>query len=824
MKKLLALLMIWLLLPIAGAEEAYTMQDGSLILMDGAGRKCQPIAMKPDFPEALLADADISGAIQLNLPETLLPYVSDELTGGETLTALYCTTKLIAMHTVDAADGDVLRVAYRTNLGNYVIRKVIGVPFSFDRYHGSAASILLCVDEITYCMTCENGYLTLREVWNGAGGIGIKRHALYDLQAYAESAGGNRFGEQVVGITMGLANISELRLKVAKEQADNFRDLLVSYSEDPRVILIKLADRLEVMRSLEMFPREKWRKKSWESMNLYAQIAHKLGLYSLKSELEDIALKYLEPKDYEHIVTKLEESAEERRAFIARFLVPIEERLGKLGIKYHIKSRTKSIFSIWTKMHKQNVPFEGVYDIFAIRIIIDCDKEQEKQQCWTAYSIVTDFYTPNPNRMRDWISIPKSNGYESLHTTVSAGGRWVEVQIRTERMDAVAERGIAAHWRYKGVNQGAQTSEMWLGRLRELLEDTTHSLAQRFDAKPASGEIFVFTPNGDLRKLPEGASLLDFAFDIHTSLGSTCVGGKVNNRTVSIREQLHNGDIVEILTQKNQTPKSDWLNFVVTSKARNKIKSYLREEQAKHTRMGREELERKLKNWKFTLTIDEAVAYLVKYFKVRTGTEVYALIATQKVDLGTIKEILARHISGEADEQRRAAAAEAERNKVHNVRESTAPQDALVIDDDISKIQYKLAKCCNPIKGDDVFGFVTINSGITIHRNDCPNAKRMRENYPYRVIEARWRSTAEGAFRVSIRIVAADTTGMANHITEVISRDLKLNIRSINFSSLANGCIGGTVSVEVPGAGVVDTLIHSIMRIKGVQRAFRINN
>ena len=634
----------------------------------------------------------------------------------------------------------------------------------------------------------------------------------------------DRFGEQVVGLTMGLANISELKLKVAKEQADNFRDLLVSYSEDPRVILIKLADRLEVMRSLEMFPREKWRKKSWESMNLYAQIAHKLGLYSLKSELEDIALKYLEPKDYEHIVTKLEESAEERRAFIARFLVPIEERLGKLGIKYHIKSRTKSIFSIWTKMHKQNVPFEGVYDIFAIRIIIDCDKEQEKQQCWTAYSIVTDFYTPNPNRMRDWISIPKSNGYESLHTTVSAGGRWVEVQIRTERMDAVAERGIAAHWRYKGVNQGAQTSEMWLGRLRELLEDTTHSLAQRFDAKPASGEIFVFTPNGDLRKLPEGASLLDFAFDIHTSLGSTCVGGKVNNRAVSIREQLHNGDIVEILTQKNQTPKSDWLNFVVTSKARNKIKSYLREEQAKHTRMGREELERKLKNWKFTLTIDEAVAYLVKYFKVRTGTEVYALIATQKGDLGTIKEILARHISGEADEQRRAAAAEAERNKVHNVRESTAPQDALVIDDDISKIQYKLAKCCNPIKGDDVFGFVTINSGITIHRNDCPNAKRMRENYPYRVIEARWRSTAEGAFRVSIRIVAADTTGMANHITEVISRDLKLNIRSINFSSLANGCIGGTVSVEVPGAGVVDTLIHSIMRIKGVQRAFRINN
>lgn len=634
-----------------------------------------------------------------------------------------------------------------------------------------------------------------------------------------------RFGKAVVGITVGLANISELKLKVAKEQADNFRDLIVSYSEDPRVILIKLADRLEVMRSLDIFPREKWRKKSWESMNLYAQIAHKLGLYELKSELEDIALKYLEPKDYEHIVAKLEESADERRAFIARFLVPVRERLDRLGMNYHIKSRTKSIFSIWTKMHKQHVPFEGVYDIFALRIIIDCPPEAEKQLCWTAYSVVTDFYTPNPKRMRDWISIPKSNGYESLHTTVSAEGRWVEVQIRTERMDAVAERGIAAHWRYKGVNQGARTSEQWLGRLRELMEDTTHSLAQRFDAKPASGEIFVFTPTGDLRKLPEGATLLDFAFDIHTSLGATCSGGKVNNRAVSIRELLHNGDIVEIQTQKNQTPKADWLSFAVTSKARNKIKSFLREEQAKHTRMGREELERKLKNWKMALTIDEAVAYLAKHFKLRLGTEVYALIATQRLDFGSIKEILARHLSGEAEEERRAAAAEVERQKAAQQasREKAAPGDALVIDDDISKIQYKLARCCNPIKGDEVFGFVTINAGITIHRTDCPNARRMRENYPYRVIEARWRQSAEGAFRVSIRIVAADTTGMVNHLTEVISRDLKLNIRSMNFATIPGGCLSGTVSVEVPSANVAETLVHQILRIKGVQRAYRVN-
>ena len=637
-----------------------------------------------------------------------------------------------------------------------------------------------------------------------------------------------RFGKEVVGITVGLANISSLKLKVAHEQAENFRDLIVSYSEDPRVILIKLADRLEVMRSLAIFPPEKRRKKSWEAMNLYAQIAHKLGLYSLKSELEDLALKYLEPKDYDHITTKLEESAEERRAFIAQFLVPIEQKLQTLGIRYHIKSRTKSIYSIWNKMRKQHVPFEGVYDIFALRIIIDCPIEQEKPQCWTVYSVVTDFYTPNPKRMRDWISIPKSNGYESLHTTVSAEGRWVEVQIRTERMDEVAERGIAAHWRYKGVRQGAVTSEQWLGRLREAMEETTHSLARRFDAKPASGEIFVFTPNGDLRKLPEGATVLDFAFDIHSNLGAVCVGGKVNNRSVPIREVLHNGDIVEVMTQKNQTPKADWLGFVVTSKAKNKIKAFLREEQAKHTRMGREELERKLKNWKLPLTVDEAVNYLSKHLKLKLGTEVYALIATNKLDFQTIKEILQRHLSGEAEEERRAAAAEIERQKMAVAAEKASERrehstDALVIDDDISKIQYKLAKCCNPIKGDEVFGFVTINSGITIHRNDCPNAKRMKENYPYRVIEARWREHSEGAFRVTIRIVAVDTTGMANHITEVISRELKLNIRAMSFELAQGGIVSGTIAVEVPSAAAADALIHNIMRIKGVQRAFRLN-
>ena len=487
------------------------------------------------------------------------------------------------------------------------------------------------------------------------------------------------FGEEVVGIVSGLANISELKFNTHKEQASSFRDMIVAYSEDPRVILIKLADRLEVMRSIAIFPKDKRKKKSWESMNLYAQIAHKLGLYNIKSELEDLALSQLEPEGYKHIVDKLAESEEERLAFIEHFLEPIRKALDAAGIKYHIKSRTKSVYSIWNKMRKQQVPFEGVYDIFALRIIIDCEKAQEKAQCWVVYSIVSDFYTPNTDRMRDWITIPKSNGYESLHTTVSAGeGKWVEIQIRTERMDDVAELGIAAHWRYKGVNQGAQTSEQWLQRLRELMDETKEDIAERFDAKPASGEIFVFTPNGDIRKLPEGATVLDFAFDIHTNLGSTCSGGRVNGRAVPIREQLKNGDIVEIMTQKNQQPKSDWLNFVVTTKARQRIKAFIREEQAKNAKLGREELERKLKNWKLTSkSIDEVVAYLCKYYKQRTGTALYELIATEKIDLATVKELITRWLSGEADEERRAAEAAAERARRESQDRNTISLDLM---------------------------------------------------------------------------------------------------------------------------------------------------
>ena len=638
------------------------------------------------------------------------------------------------------------------------------------------------------------------------------------------------FGEEVLGITLALSKISNIKLKRSKEQASDFRDMIVSYSEDPRVILIKLADRLEVMRTLDIFPEKKRLAKSWESLNLYAEIAHKLGLYSIKSALEDLSLKYIEPEAYNNIVHQLKESEAERMAFIEEFIAPVRRLLDADGIKYHIKSRTKSVFSIYQKMKKQKVDFKGVYDIFALRIIIDCPQEQEKRLCWTVFSHVTSLYVPNPKRMRDWISIPKSNGYESLHATVmTSEGRWVEVQIRTERMDEVAERGIAAHWRYKGVKQGGMGAEEWLGRLRELLEDTTsESIAHRFEAKPSAGEIFVFTPSGDIRKLPEGATVLDFAFDIHTSLGGICVGGKVGGKVVPIKEPLKNGDICEVLTRKDQTPKADWLNFCVTQRARGKIRAYLREEQQKHARLGREELERKIKNWKFDTSIDEVVSYLCKHFKLKRGSELYVAIADQKIEISMVKDILNHWLSGQADEERRQAAADVEERKLRlrEEREEQQParhSDALVIDERINNIEYKLGRCCNPIKGDDIFGFVTINAGITIHRSDCPNARRMRERYPYRVMEARWRDGAEGAFRITVGITSADIPGLATTIMDVASKELKLSVRGINYTPKKDGSATAQLTVEVPSVGTVDMLLHSLRRIKGIKNVYRMN-
>lgn len=629
------------------------------------------------------------------------------------------------------------------------------------------------------------------------------------------------YGQAPVTILEGMNSISKVKTKQSSQQADNFRDLIISFSNDPRVILIKLADRLEVMRSLDMFPEPKRDKKSWESMNLYAQIAHKLGLYSIKSELEDIALRHLEPEDYNYITCRLRDTAAERDKFIASFIIPIEQRLKELGIKYYIKGRTKSVYSIWRKMKRSAISFDEIFDIFAIRIVIDCPREQEKQMCWNVYSIVTDFYTPNPERMRDWISIPKSNGYESLHTTVvTQDGHWVEIQIRSQRMDEVAERGIAAHWRYKGVHGGGNRNEQWLSRLREIIEESNNrtEIASKIDTGGSSDEIFVFTPMGDLKKLPKGATVLDFAYEVHTSVGATCTGAKIGGRIVPIKEVLRNGDIVNILTSKSQKPKSDWLNHVVTSKARNKIKAGLREEEAKTSKLGREELERKIKNWKFDITIDEAIIALTRYYKLKTGTDVYGRIAGGTIDKTDTKEIITRYLSGELFEPKT-------RTTVNKSKSVDGSGDALVIDDTIQGLDYKFAKCCNPIYGDSVFGFTTVSSGITIHRSDCPNAIRLKERYPYRVLEAQWRSDARGGgFLATIRITAEDTTGMVNKITETISGELRINIRSVSISPLRDNRIGGLINIEVSNNTTVDMVIATLQKIKGVERAYRVTN
>ena len=634
---------------------------------------------------------------------------------------------------------------------------------------------------------------------------------------------GAQFGEACTAITRGLCNISDIHPKVSDEQAENTRELIISYSTDPRIILIKLADRLEVMRSLAIFPEGKRAKKSWESLNLYAKIAHKLGLYSLKSELEDLSLRYLEADDYKYISSRLTETKEERDAFIAKFIVPIEAKLKAAGVKYHIKARTKSIFSIWNKMHKRHVTFDEVYDLYAIRIIIEgCVPEQEKAACWSVYSMVTDLYMPNPERLRDWVSIPKSNGYESLQTTVAAGGgNWVEIQIRTERMDEVAERGIAAHWRYKGVQQGESSSEQWLARLRELLENTdTHTVQRRFDSTLSSGEIFLFTPNGDLRRMSEGATVLDFAFSIHTNLGATCIGAKVNGRNVPIKHVLSNGDIVEVLTSKTQKPKPDWLNIATSTRAKNKIRTCLREEQAKVANLGREELERKLKNWKLPVSFDEAVTFLSKYYKQKAITFMYMMIANEKLDMADIKDVLTRYTKGEFDEEHKTTTAAAPKA----LKSADTGGDVLTIDDSIRNLDYKFAKCCNPVMGDEIFGFVTVNAGITIHRVDCPNGMHMQERHPYRVIPARWRTNAASrGFRATIRISVDDVTGIVNKITDIITQEMKLNIRLVNMRpDRKENKLIGTIDLEVPHTGALDAVVYKLLSVKGVDKAYRV--
>jgi GTP diphosphokinase / guanosine-3',5'-bis(diphosphate) 3'-diphosphatase len=625
------------------------------------------------------------------------------------------------------------------------------------------------------------------------------------------------FGSKVVEILNGFSRITGINSMQSSYQAENFRKLLLSLADDVRVILIKLVERLEYMRNLDSAPDIERLPLASETYFLYAPLAHRLGYYNIKTELEDLSIKYLEPEQYSYIKTRLKQTTASRNRFIKDFSEPLNERLEKQGFRFIIKSRTKSIHSIMTKMKKQGVEFDEVYDLFAIRIILDSQPETEKSDCWRAYSIVTDLYQPNPSRMRDWISVPKSNGYESLHTTViGPKGRWVEVQIRTVRMDEIAEKGLAAHFKYKGL-KGESGLDTWLSRMREILESSEKDDSAFLDqVRPGlyAEEVFVFTPKGDLRQLPAGASVLDFAFDIHTEVGASCVGAKVNGRNVTIKHVLENGDHVSIIRSKNQKPKQDWLSFVITSKARTKIKQLLNEEKTRAAADGKEILMRRLKNWKITYG-DLVIQKILAGFNLKTSQDLYYLIANEKIDLLHIKEILQKE---EQHEPAPPPPAEIPAEKVS--RDVDHQPDYLIIEDRVEGLDYKLARCCNPVFGDAIFGFVTISEGIKIHRSGCPNAGNLILRYPYRIISARWSKSGKiPSFVATVRITGVEDPGMVNKIADIIAESRTI-IRSFNYN-INDGLFEGSLNIMVPNYNTLQLIIRRIQSLKGVLKAVR---
>ena len=630
----------------------------------------------------------------------------------------------------------------------------------------------------------------------------------------------NQFGTQVATIVDGLTKISEIDPQNPKKQAENFRELLLTISKDVRVILIKISERLETMRSLNYMPKEYQLKHSWETFYLYAPLAHRLGLYRIKSEMEDLAMKFTNSEEYKTIIKKLKNTTAKRNKYIKEFITPIQEELKIKALDFDIKGRTKSVYSIWKKMQKQNVEFEEVYDLFAIRIILNSPPETEKSDCWQVYSIITDKYTPNPERLRDWISVPKNNGYESLHTTVvGPEGRFVEVQIRTARMDMIAENGLAAHWKYKGIRQ-EQNIDEWLTKVREIIEtsdSSSENVVDQFKANLYTKEIFVFTPKGDLRKLPKGATVLDFAFDIHSDVGCQCVGAKVNSKNATIRQILSNGDVVEVITSKNQKPKDDWLNVVTTSKAKGKIKQSLREEKDKEILLGKEILYRRFKNWKITDN-DGAIQIIQRHLKIKSQPDLFSLIAREKFDLAGMKSIILQPEKGIAPQEEESI----EESKATKTKHLQVSNDFLVIDEKLVNIDYKLARCCNPIFGDSIFGFVTISEGIKIHRTNCPNAPQLNTRWGYRIVKAKWKdSKITGSFQTSIKITGIDELGIVNRISEVISNDLKVNMRSIAIKS-TDGLFEGRIQVFVSDIKNLEMLLYKLNKIKGVQKAIRL--
>lgn len=630
-----------------------------------------------------------------------------------------------------------------------------------------------------------------------------------------------KYGNGVAHIIHGLVKIHELYKKNPIIESENFRNLLISFSEDMRVILIMIADRVNIMRQIrDTDAVEAKQKVSEEASYLYAPLAHKLGLYKLKSELEDLSLKYLEHDAYYAIKDALNATKSSRDAYIKRFIDPIEAKLKAAGLSFHMKGRTKSIHSIWQKMKKQHCKFEGIYDLFAIRIILDAPLEKEKMQCWQVYSIITDMYQPNPKRLRDWLSVPKSNGYESLHITVlGPENKWVEVQIRTERMDEIAEHGLAAHWRYKGVKSEGGVDE-WLANIRSALENNDDlQLMDQFKLDLYEDEVYVFTPKGDLLKFPKGATLLDFAYHIHSNVGSSCVGGRINGKNVSFREVLHSGDTVEVLTQNNQCPKRDWLNIVKTSKAKAKIRLALKETQAKEGLYAKELLERRFKNKKIEVE-ESLMSQLIKKMGYKETSDFYKDIADERLDANAVIEKYLELRNGESNTK---PTESAENFEYENPNEQLLQNnsDVLVIDKNLKGIDYKLAQCCHPIYGDDVFGFVTVSGGITIHRTTCPNAPELRKRFGYRMVKAKWSGKGTSQYAITLRIIGHDDIGIVSNITNIISKEDKLTMRSINIDS-HDGLFSGNVVLFIEDNSKLNLLIKKLKTVKGVKQIIRL--
>lgn len=633
------------------------------------------------------------------------------------------------------------------------------------------------------------------------------------------------FPEDVYKMVEGLNKIATIKPKDTRLEAESYKKLIVQYSTDPRVTVLKIADRLEVMRHLEMFPKASREKKILETLMLYIPLAHQLGLYNIKSEMEDIYFRFAEPEQYRAITNKLKATERDRIRLTEEFIEPLKKTLSDAGIQYKLKIRTKTAYSIWRKMQKQKVPFEGVYDVFAIRFIIDCepDTKKEKDICWQVYSYVTEEYEADTKRLRDWVTNPKPNGYESLHITVkNKSGASIEVQIRTKRMDDEAENGQASHWSYKGIKHEAQLDK-WLTSVRYALEHPHEGSPDELP-QPPSKEIFVFTPSGELRILPTGATVLDFAFNIHSGLGVRCSGGRINGKAVSIREKLKTGDVVDIMSGKNQKPSSDWLSFVVTSKARNRIKQELNEEEYKKAAQGKELLGRRLKNWKLELT-DEVLAELLKKLKYATLNSFYAAIAGGDVDVNDVKNYILDRDRLNAEAIEAAKEAEAERLGARSAEWGNrhSSDDILVLNArDLKGLDYKMSKCCHPVFGDDVFGFVTRTEGIKIHRISCPNAARLISAYPYRIQKVKWAdSPTGGSFQSTLKIVTDNESSVIGQITEIVNT-FKASLRTFNVSeNNRGGTYEITMRISVPSNMELDKVISQIRILKHVTKVSR---